>query len=153
MDGRKKIRLIPAGMMGIDPEDEAIIFQEVFGMTEDQVKEHRDLQKLGRVFITENARCGCQYQVVIRQGRDVPHNFAFGDEIVMILVRRTDGKPEPYHWRDLQDIKDVVIGNNREALELYPANKRRLRDIGFRVLWGVLSNEWIKLGWPDTNDN
>lgn len=128
------------------------MFMQIFGLTQDQAKEHTRLKKLGRIFITENSRSGCNYQVIIRQAELVPQQFELGEEIVQIMVRRIDGKEEPIPWRDLQDIKDVVIGHEREALELYPAHKRRMHDMRFRVLWGVLSNEEIKIGWPKEKD-
>ena len=149
MDGRKKLKLIPSSLLRLSVSEEKDIYQSVFDLTPDQVIIHRQLQKHGRIFLTRNARSGSEFHVVIRQGQGVPFQMVMGEDIIQIVVKRVDGKPEPYHWRDMQDIKDVVLGLEGEALELFPAASRRRRAMNFRVLWGMQSDDCIPLGWQD----
>ncbi len=152
MDGRKKLKLIPATLLRLSINEEKDIYRSVFDLTPDQAIIHRKLQKHGRIFLTRNARSGSEFHVVVRQGQGIPNQMAMGEEIIQIVVKRVDGKPEPYHWRDLQDIKDVVLGLEGEALELFPAASRRQRDMSFRILWGVQSDDFIPLGWQNTGE-
>lgn len=152
MDGRKKLKLIPATLLRLSINEEKDIYRSVFDMTPDQEAVHRQLQKHGRIFLTQNARSGSEFHVVVRQGQGVPFQMVMGEEIVQIVVKRVDGEPEPYYWRDLQDIKDVVLGLEGEALELFPAESRRRRDLNFRVLWGMQSDDHIPLGWQDEGE-
>ena len=152
MGRRKKIILIPAGALGLTAAEETEIYMQVFKLTPEQARSHRKLRQYGRIFITENAMAECQYQVIIKQGPTLPHQRAMGAEIVQILVHRIDDKPDPYFWRDMQEIKNAVIGRKREALELYPSEDRRMKDFPFRVMWGILSDERVPLGWPDQGE-
>jgi hypothetical protein len=61
------------------------------------------------------------YQVAMRQFS----NKGFGGEWVHLSVRRVDR--EPIHdWRDLQEIKNQLVGAENEGVELYPAESRRV---------------------------
>jgi len=152
MDGRKKLKLVPSSLLSLSTGEEKDIYRSVFELTPDQTIIHKQLRKHGRIFLTRNARSGSEFHVVVRQGQGVPFQMVMGEEIVQIVVKRVDGKPEPYHWRDLQDIKDVVLGLEGEALELFPAASRRRHDMNFRVLWGMQSDDPIPLGWQDTGE-
>ncbi len=152
MDGRKKIKLLPATLLRLSIAEEKDVYQSIFDLSPDQTVVHRQLQKHGRIFLTRNARSGSEFHVVVRQGRGVPHQMGMGEEIIQIVIKRVDGKPEPYHWRDLQEIKDAVLGLKGEALELFPAASRRMRGMNFRVLWGMQSDDLIPLGWQDTGE-
>jgi len=45
------------------------------------------------------------------------------DGVVDITVQRLDGQPAR-DWRDLQRIKNELVGAEREAVELYPQESR-----------------------------
>jgi hypothetical protein len=45
------------------------------------------------------------------------------DGMVQVMIRRTDRKPI-HNWHDLMAIKDKVVGEESEAVELYPARSR-----------------------------
>lgn len=47
--------------------------------------------------------------------------------LVHLSIKRIDQAPV-HDWRDLQRIKDELIGPECEAVELYPANSRLLVD-------------------------
>ncbi|MGD8604551.1 MAG: hypothetical protein PVF49_08255 [Anaerolineales bacterium] len=147
MDNRRKIKLLPSGLIGLDTAEEREVYGMVFGLTDDQVTTHKELRKYGRIYLTQNSRSGSEFHVVVRQGGLVPQQHGLGVEIVQIVVKRVDGKDEPYYWEDLQDIKDAVVGREREALELFPAHFRRDHSMSFRVLWGILSDEQVPIGW------
>ncbi len=55
------------------------------------------------------------YQVMTRE---------LGDGIVHINIRRRDGGPILRDWRHFQQIKNELLGEECEAIELYPAESR-----------------------------
>lgn len=58
----------------------------------------------------------CKYQVRIRQ---VP----LGIPMVQLSIKRIDQQPI-HDWRDLQRIKNELVGPENEGVELYPAESR-----------------------------
>jgi hypothetical protein len=59
-----------------------------------------------------------------------------GDGGVHLSIKRID--QEPVHdWRDLQRIKNELIGPDCEAVELYPAEERRVDIANQYHLWGT----------------
>lgn len=56
--------------------------------------------------------------------------------VVHLSVRRLDRKPI-HDWRDLQDIKNALVGDECEAVELYPAESRRVDAANKFHLWAV----------------
>jgi hypothetical protein len=52
-----------------------------------------------------------------------------------LSIKRLD--QEPVHdWRDLQRIKNELLGPDREAVELYPAEERKVDSANQYHLWG-----------------
>lgn len=58
-----------------------------------------------------------------------------GDRWIHLAVRRKDGGKIRDHWRTLQKIKDLLIGKEAEAVELYPARDRLVDDGNDYHLW------------------
>jgi hypothetical protein len=67
-----------------------------------------------------------RYQVHVKDSGDFLH----------LSVKRID--KEPVHdWRDLQEIKNQIVGPECEAVELYPAESRRVDSANQYHLWAV----------------
>ncbi len=76
------------------------------------------------------------YQVVVREVK-----CEWGD-MVHLSIKRNDR--EPLHdWRDLQEIKNQLVGPEHEGIELYPAESRRVDTSNQYHLW-VLKEKGIK---------
>ena len=87
-----------------------------------------DLQKEGtaegKVYINS------QYQVILRKGGEL-HGLP---EIVWLSIKRRD--KEPIHdWRDLQEIKNQLVGEECEGMEIYPAESRKADSANQYHLW------------------
>jgi len=55
-------------------------------------------------------------------------------DIIHLSIKRID--KEPIHdWRDLQEIKNLLVGKENEAVELYPAESRRVDMANQYHLW------------------
>jgi hypothetical protein len=50
-----------------------------------------------------------------------------GLPVIQISIKRHDGKPIDPPWRVKQSIKNQIVGEDREGVEIYPA-KSRLND-------------------------
>ena len=131
-----------------DRHEEIAMLVEVYGMTWDQAVEHRKLSHGGTIYVTQHAVEPCEYQVIVTKGIGVPQQGEFNAEVVQIAIKRMDGKPDVFSWEDMQDIKRALLGNDVEAVEIYPAMKRRLLgNKKFRYLWAFPNKEQIPIGW------
>lgn len=147
--GRKpKMKLHRANVMLGDRQEEISLLVEVYGMTWEQAVEHRKLSHSGTIYVTQHACEPCEYQVVVTRGINVPQQGEFNAEVVQIAIKRMDGKMDTFNWEDMQDIKRVLLGDDVEAVEIYPAFKRRLLgNRKFRYLWAFPNKEQIPIGW------
>lgn len=67
------------------------------------------------------------------------------DDPLWLIVWRRDGKP-PRDWRHLQEIKNELAGSEREALELFPAESRRIDTGNATHLWVMPAGEHVPFG-------
>jgi hypothetical protein len=78
------------------------------------------------------------YQVSVRK---TPTNFEREDgsgvvvNLVHLSIKRIDKKPVR-DWRDLQRIKNQLLGEECEAMELFPAESRLVDTANQYHLWG-----------------
>jgi hypothetical protein len=57
--------------------------------------------------------------------------------LIHLNIRRRDGGPIMRDWRHFQQIKNELIGEECEAVELYPAESRKVDTSNKFHLWGV----------------
>lgn len=78
------------------------------------------------------------YQVIKRESgatNDKPNQYAW------LSIKRIDR--EPIHdWRDLQEIKNELVGPECEGLELYPAESRRVDSANQYHLFVILDPKY-----------
>lgn len=82
------------------------------------------------------------YQVVRREYPDGP----FG-AYVHLTIRSRDGAPR-HDWRDFQRIKNELVGEDAEGMELYPAECRLVDTANHYHLW-VFPTYRFPLGMSD----
>jgi hypothetical protein len=73
-----------------------------------------------------------EYKVDI--DRNAPHGFGPGVQVIGLAIRRQDRK-HVHDWRDLQAIKNMLIGPEHEAIELYPAESRLYDSANQYWMW------------------
>lgn len=76
-------------------------------------------------YLVENNR----YQVIVREHAEGP----FGP-YAHLTIRSQDGSPR-HDWRDFQRIKNELVGEEAEAVELYPAESRVVDTANHYHLW------------------
>lgn len=84
-----------------------------------------------------------QYQVAIdkeTEGNTTPMR------VWHLSIKRLDKQPI-HDWRDLQEIKNQLIGPECEALELYPAESRLMDTANQFHLWAFPDGEFIPFGY------
>ncbi len=101
--------------------------------------------KLRKLIGTDEIYSNNLYQVYVYR------NVQAGNwpELIWLSIKRRD--KEPIHdWRDLQRIKNEIIGVEHEAVELYPAESRLVDTANQYHLW-VLAEKGIRFpfGWDD----
>ena len=71
------------------------------------------------------------YQVNIRR---IPAAEPGAPSLVHLSIKRIDRQPI-HDWRDLQTIKNMLVGPECEGVELYPAESRRVDTANQYHLW------------------
>jgi len=89
--------------------------------------EHDDLRAEGFQTCFKNSR----YTVWVRRPR---HEDG---ELVHLSVKRNDRNPL-HDWRDLQRIKNEILGPEEEAVEMYPAESRLVDGANQYHLWSMV---------------
>jgi hypothetical protein len=81
---------------------------------------------------TETVYVNDKYQVHMRHvsGEGVPGV----PDIVHLSVRRLDRQPI-HDWRDMQHIKNMLVGRENEGVELYPAEARKVDTANQFHIW------------------
>ena len=69
-----------------------------------------------------------------------------GIDALQITVQRRDGSLFK-DWRHFQEIKNQMAGPEREAVELYPAESRKVDTTNKWHLWVLPEGVTVELGW------
>jgi hypothetical protein len=87
-----------------------------------------------------------RYQVNIDRSPPQPEGWP---RLIHVSIKRRD-KREVHDWRDLQRIKNELIGPEHEALELYPAESRLVDTANQYHLW-VFADAEVRapFGWTE----
>jgi hypothetical protein len=82
------------------------------------------------------------YQVAVR---DVPGTASWPDMIWLSIKRRD--KEIIHDWRDLQEIKNLIVGPEHEGVELYPAEDRKVDTANQYHIWVLKDTSvWFPFG-------
>lgn len=85
-----------------------------------------------------------QYQVNID-----PHPpNGFHPQLVHMSIKRID-REVIHDWRDLQEIKNMLMGEEAEAVELYPAESRLVDSANQFHLWVVPPGQRFPFGFTE----
>ena len=68
-------------------------------------------------------------------------------QMMHINIRRRDGGMFK-DWRHFQQIKNEIAGPEREAVEIYPAESRKVDTSNKWHLWVLPEGTKLELGWP-----
>jgi hypothetical protein len=79
-----------------------------------------------------------KYQVVVRDA----------GKFTMLSIRRND-RETIHDWRELQTIKNMLAGPEREAVELYPAESRRVDTSNQYYLWVLPEGDRVGFGFGE----
>lgn len=70
--------------------------------------------------------------------------------LIHLNIRRRDGAPILRDWRHFQQIKNEMIGEECEAIELYPAESRKVDASNKYHIWGYADPTWrFPIGMKD----
>lgn len=100
-----------------------------YGITAEQAAEHYDSTGEDRVFQND------VYQVIVRPAPAFMNHQNFAG-LMWLSIRRRDGKPVR-SWPDLQEIKNAFLGKQGEAIEVFPAESRKVDSVNQYHLFGA----------------
>lgn len=98
--------------------------QEQFGLSRKEALEQWHQLLNATVFLNDT------YQVVVEV-----HDTSWGD-LIHLSIKRLDKAPV-HDWRELQEIKNQIVGPEVEAVELYPAESRLVDTANQYHLWAL----------------
>lgn len=108
---------------------------KVFNLSVEKVLEEIERDKNKETWIND------QYQVVIRKQSSTNNLDQFN--IVHLSIKRIDNKPI-HSWRDLQKIKNLLVGEENYGVEVYP-NESELVDTANQYHLWVFEDPSIRL--------
>ena len=116
-NGQSKL-LRPFLPTSILPATDATIaaYASLEGRTFEAVKQ--DVEAQPPLVAFQNGRGPADYIVIVEE-----HTTGTGRMMFWLSIKRNDRLPI-HDWRDLQEIKNMIIGPEYEAVELYPAEDR-----------------------------
>ena len=89
-------------------------------------------------FNNNNIWINDKYTVIIREieaNEEAP-------QMLWLSIKRNDKQPIVLnHWRELQEIKNMLVGEENEAVELYPAESRKVDSANQYHLWVLKSKD------------
>ena len=109
---------------------------EDYGCTREQAKAQYNRLKKDEIWVND------KYQVNI--DRDSWRH----QQVTHLSIKRLDKQPI-HDWRHLQQIKNELMGPEREALELYPAESRVVDGANQFHLWVIDEGGRIPVGWTE----
>ncbi len=86
------------------------------------------------------------YNVTVR--RHVPDRVFGTGSLVHLGIATLDGTAR-HDWRDMQAIKNQLVGPEVEAFELYPAESRLMDPSNYYILWCFPALKRIRVGSND----
>jgi hypothetical protein len=91
--------------------------------------------------------CSDHYQVAIFDA-ETPDGFP---DMIHLSIKRRDRKPLDHNrWRILQALKNIVVGEENEAVEIYPAESRLVDTANQYHLWVLKDpNLFFPFGFAD----
>lgn len=92
------------------------------------------------IAIYQNAR----YEVHVHRFTKMP----IGMTVIQLSIKRRD-KREIHDWRDLQRIKNEIVGPEIEAIEIYPAESRLVDTANQYHLWCFPEGHQVPVGYCD----
>jgi len=107
-----------------------------YGMTEDAA----------RAWLKQDHEKATYYVNDLYQVQVAPYGPA--KEWLHINIRRRDGGMFK-DWRHFQQIKNEIAGPEREAVEVYPAESRKVDTSNKWHLWVLPEGQRVNVGWPE----
>lgn len=116
---------------------------DLHGITRAQAKDAYNRLMGDEIFIND------VYQVNVCRDPLEQHARNKFPAVVHLSVKRHDKQPI-HDWRDLQSIKNLLVGREHEAIELYPAESRVVDTVNQYHLWVFADPEVrVPIGWRD----
>lgn len=96
-------------------------------------------QKIGAYFMFLNLDPIYRNNLYQVQTREFTIGEGWG-KMLHLSIKRIDRQPI-HDWRDLQEIKNQLVGEEHEGVELYPAESRRVDSANQYHLWVMMDKE------------
>lgn len=125
--GQASVPLAPFRPAELPPEAlDVQVMSDRYGVTPDMAAQQ--VRRLRRQTIYMNDRYQVNVEVV-----NAPFGKGTGDMLWLSIKRRDR---EPIHdWRDLQQVKNMIVGEQHEGFEVYPAEARKVDTANQYHLW------------------
>jgi len=133
-------RQLTAGRMTLE---QLQVIAARYGISNEDAAAHYSTTEDDRAFMN------CTYLVVVRPAPGYMNHQNFAG-LLWLSIRRRDGKPIR-SWPDLQEIKNTFLGEQGEAIEVFPSESRRVDSANQYHLFGA-ANMRAPFGFPEPKE-
>jgi hypothetical protein len=120
-------KLIPANLVKTLTRETVLEAMQYTKLDFDDTKRQLEEEVWGVEYFINDLYQVAKRQIKTKDGTPVP--------MVQLNIRRRDGKPIFRDWRHFQWIKNELVGEECEAVELYPAESRLVDTSNKYHLW------------------
>jgi hypothetical protein len=112
-----------------------------------------DARDLYHSMLKDEVFINSKYQVIVRKviPNDVdPLNRKVNTDVYFthLSIKRIDKQPIK-DWREMQQIKNMILGDEVEAVELYPAESRKVDAANQYHMWALPKGEKFNFGFDE----
>lgn len=130
------------GKLTFKPAKEQIAeYMHQHGLNREHAKRFYNEMKNDEIWIND------LYQVNIH--RNSPNHHLGAEHVIDHLSIKRRDKAPIHDWRDLQTIKNLLCGPERECIEVYPAESRLVDTANQYHLWLLPEGMQAPFGWPN----
>ena len=125
--------------VNLRPFKEHLAFCKQSGLTKEQANDSYHYMKRLEHWMNDT------YHVSIDKQTDM-HGLSF--PVWHLAIKRNDRAPCT-DWRDFQAIKNQLVGEECEAVEMYPAESRLMDTANSYHLWAFPDGHKLAIGWTE----
>ena len=85
------------------------------------------------------------YTVYVDANTDLAYE-SFKDKVIHLSIKRNDRRP-CNDWRDMQEIKNLLAGPERQAIQIFPKESHLIDTSNQYHLWVLPEDMLIPIGW------
>jgi hypothetical protein len=139
-----KVRKKKTRWLAVKPEVAWTSFESAIISPEEITKQVRDFNLAATDILADAYFLNSRYQVALTEKRNSDGTLV----LTHLSIRRLD-RGAIFDWRDLQRIKNELLGEEVEAIQIFPAESRLVDQANQFHLWALPPGEKLGIGFNE----